>query len=242
MRQFIANHVKSCLEYQRYKATNLKPAGLLQTPAPAQRFDVIAVDLFGSLPETQHGNRWILMAEDTASKWIELFALPTASAEACAKLLIEEIFLRYGTPRKMISDNDVQLISDVMQKMTYCFNINSTFIPVYHPESNPVERKNRELKTQLAILVHLRNTWDEHVPSIRFAMNSTPCQTTGYTPTYLTFAREIRAPHDTMYDFRKVMEAENFVPAIPPYLKCLTDTLCVAKEHLLRTGSTQEPS
>ncbi|GFW13002.1 retrovirus-related Pol polyprotein from transposon 297 [Trichonephila clavipes] len=38
MRKFIADYVKSCSECIRYKATNQKPAGLLQTPVPAQRF------------------------------------------------------------------------------------------------------------------------------------------------------------------------------------------------------------
>ncbi|GFX44792.1 pro-Pol polyprotein [Trichonephila clavipes] len=36
MRKFIADYVKSYSEYIRYKATNQKPAGLLQTPVPAQ--------------------------------------------------------------------------------------------------------------------------------------------------------------------------------------------------------------
>ncbi|GFV93573.1 retrovirus-related Pol polyprotein from transposon 297 [Trichonephila clavipes] len=52
MRKFIAGHVKSCSECIRYKATNQKPEGLLQTPVPAQRFESIAIDLFGPLPET----------------------------------------------------------------------------------------------------------------------------------------------------------------------------------------------
>ncbi|GFV28931.1 transposon Tf2-11 polyprotein [Trichonephila clavipes] len=46
MRKFIADYVKSCSECIRYKATNQKPAGLLQTPVPAQRFESIAIDLF----------------------------------------------------------------------------------------------------------------------------------------------------------------------------------------------------
>ncbi|XP_018573667.1 protein NYNRIN-like [Anoplophora glabripennis] len=127
------------VECQHYKATNLKPAGLLQTPAPAQRLEVISVDLFGQLPITPQGNRWILIVEDIASKWVELFPLEIASAETCAKILINEIILRFGTPRKMISDNGVQFISEIMQKVIFCFGIRNSFIPAYHPESNPVE-------------------------------------------------------------------------------------------------------
>ncbi|GFT48235.1 pro-Pol polyprotein [Trichonephila clavipes] len=55
MRKFIADYVKNCSECIRFKATNQKSAGLLQTPAPAQRFESIANDLFGPLPGTTEG-------------------------------------------------------------------------------------------------------------------------------------------------------------------------------------------
>lgn len=235
MRKYVTAYLKSCIDCQRYKISNLKPAGLLQTPVPAQRFETIAIDLFGPLPETAQGNKWIFILEDTASKWVELFSLQIASAEECAKVLINEIILRYGTPRRAISDNGPQFISDVMQKVTFCFDINPKLIPVYHPESNPVERKNRDLKPQLAILTqNLHNTWDMHIASIRFAMNSTVCSSTGYTPAYLTFGRELRTPADTLYDFREVVNSENFVPNITPYLKKLATALEDAKEKVMR--------
>lgn len=235
MRKFITDYVQRCPECQRFKVSNVKPAGLLQTPTPAQRFEVLAVDLFGPLPQTKAGNKWILICEDQATKWIEIFPMVNATADACAKLLIDEVFLRYGTPRKLISDNGVQFISDVMQKVTFCFGIDTPFIPKYHAESNPVERKNRDMKTMLSILVqndHQR--WDEYIPSIRFAMNSTYTQATTYTPAFLSFAREMRDPHDNLYDFRKVVQAENFVPRITPYLQRLQDCLFDATQHVIR--------
>lgn len=122
------------------------------------------------------------------------------SAEYCAQILIDEIFLRFGTPRKIICDNGVQFVSAILQKVAFCSKIDLLFIPLYHPESNPVERKNRDLKTQLAILVGDKHaTWDAHVPSIRFCLNSTVTETTGSTPAFLTFAREIRASYDPVY-------------------------------------------
>ncbi|KAJ8911491.1 hypothetical protein NQ315_010863 [Exocentrus adspersus] len=45
-----------------------------------QRVEVLAVDLFGPLPQSEQGRRWILIVEDTASRWVELFALNEATA------------------------------------------------------------------------------------------------------------------------------------------------------------------
>ncbi|GFT04035.1 uncharacterized protein TNCV_3345971 [Trichonephila clavipes] len=85
--------VKNCPDCIKYKASNQKPSGLLQTPVPSQRFETLAIDLFGPLPESKDGKRWILIIEDCTTKWVELFALPNATAKECAITLIEEVLL-----------------------------------------------------------------------------------------------------------------------------------------------------
>ncbi|GFV26859.1 retrovirus-related Pol polyprotein from transposon 412 [Trichonephila clavipes] len=51
MRKYITDYVKNCPDCIKYKASNQKPSGLLQTPVPAKRFETLAIDLFGPLPE-----------------------------------------------------------------------------------------------------------------------------------------------------------------------------------------------
>ncbi|CAH2108922.1 unnamed protein product [Euphydryas editha] len=137
MRQYVTNYLKACELCQKFKPTNLKPAGLLQTPVPQQRFEVLAMDLFGPLPEGSKGEKWIFLVEDTASRWVELFPLVEANAENCARTLIEEVFMRYGFPRRIISDNGPQFVSAVMQKAMHVLEIRQNLSPVYHPECNP---------------------------------------------------------------------------------------------------------
>ena len=233
MRKYITDYLKTCTECQRYKSSNLKPPGLLQTPVPAQRFEIIAVDLFGPLPKGPQGERWVLIVEDTASKWVELFALSEATAEICAKTLVGEIFMRYGLPRRMISDNGVQFVADVMQKALFVLGVKQNLIPLYHPEANPVERRNRDLKVHLAILVEGNHKqWPEVLPFVRFALNSSFTISTGSTPAYLTFGRELRSPLSVQADLRAVIESENLVPQITPYLLKLVDSLSQAKENI----------
>ncbi|GFV32247.1 transposon Tf2-8 polyprotein [Trichonephila clavipes] len=172
--------VKNCPDCIKHKASNQKPSGLLQTPVPAQRFETLAIDLFGPLLESKDGKRWILIIEDCTTKWVELFSLPNATAKECAITLIEEVLLRYGIPRRLISDNRTQFVSAVMQQICYLLNIHQSLIPVYHPQANPVERKNRDLKPRLAILVQDKHDcWSEKLPFIRFALNTAKCETTG---------------------------------------------------------------
>lgn len=60
------------------------------------------------------GYRWILVCTDQATKWTEVFPLVHATAEECAKTLIGEIFLRYDTYRKSLSDNGVHFVSAIL--------------------------------------------------------------------------------------------------------------------------------
>ncbi|XP_023312856.1 uncharacterized protein LOC111692953 [Anoplophora glabripennis] len=88
-----------------------------------------------------------------------------------------------------------------------------------------VERKNRDLKPRLAILVGDDHTsWADKLPTIRFAMNTAWCQSTGQTAAYLNFGREMRTLDDVTHDLRPIVEAENFVPQITPYLQMVTST------------------
>ncbi|GFY33744.1 gag-Pol polyprotein [Trichonephila clavipes] len=50
-------------------------------------------------------------------------------------------------------------------------------------------------------------------------MNTTVCDTTGHTPAYLLFGRELRTVDDVVQDFKSVVPNDNFVAEITPYLK-----------------------
>ncbi|GFU94621.1 protein NYNRIN [Trichonephila clavipes] len=131
MKKFISEYIKTCPECNRYKPTNQKPAGLLRTPAYAQRFETLAIELFGPLPKTPTGKKGIFIVEDTSTKWVELFSLAEATAENCAKTLIEEVLYDSGLPRRLIRDNGPQFISAVMQLTCGLLEITQDLIPVY---------------------------------------------------------------------------------------------------------------
>ncbi|GFT60794.1 integrase catalytic domain-containing protein [Trichonephila clavipes] len=94
-----------------------------------------------------------------------------------------------------------------MQQLCSILNIDHDIIPVYHPQANPVERKNRDLKPRIAILVQNRHDeWEDKLPSIRFALNSAKCDTTEITSYLKRLARissEVRERIEEKQDQRK---------------------------------------
>lgn len=177
MSNIMRDYVKKCEKCQRYKVSNTKPAGLLQTPVLQQFFETLAIDLFGPLPETSSGHKWIFIVEDVATKWTELFPLKDATAQECSKVLIEEVFFLFGTPKSLAT-----MVSSIMQQTLHCLGTTQSLIPVYHPEANLVKRNNRELKTQLLVGGE-HDSWSTHLPAVRFTLNTTYCQSTGHSAT-----------------------------------------------------------
>ncbi|XP_072401571.1 uncharacterized protein [Diabrotica undecimpunctata] len=74
------------------------------------------------------------------------------TVESRAGYCIDEIMLRFETPREVLSDNGVQFDSDIIQSVAQPLGFSQSLIPVYHPATNSVERKNHDQKTQLIIL------------------------------------------------------------------------------------------
>ncbi|GFX58316.1 integrase catalytic domain-containing protein [Trichonephila clavipes] len=106
-----------------------------------------------------------------------------------------------------------------MQQICYLLNIHQSPKPVYHPQANPVERTNRDLKPWLAILVQDKHDcWSEKLSFIRFAINTAKGETTGQTAAFLNFGRELRTPSEEFNDIRVVIQNDNFMREITPYL------------------------
>ncbi len=66
----------------------------------------------------------------------------------------------------------------------------------YHPQANGmVERLNHTLADMLSMNINSTHTnWDEILPYVTFAYNSSMQESTGRTPFYLTYGREERLP------------------------------------------------
>ncbi|GKB75590.1 reverse transcriptase domain-containing protein [Tanacetum coccineum] len=60
-------------------------------------FDVWGIDFMGPFPSSRE-NKYILVAVDYLSKWVEAKALPTMNAQVCIKFLKSLFLPNYGTP------------------------------------------------------------------------------------------------------------------------------------------------
>nr|GEZ41443.1 reverse transcriptase domain-containing protein [Tanacetum cinerariifolium] len=108
-------------------------------------FNVWGIDFMGPFPSSR-GNKYILVAVDYLSKWLEAKALPTNDARVVCKFL-KNLFARFGKPRAIISYRGTHFCNDQFAKVMQNFSVTHRLATPYHPQtSGQVEVSNRGLK------------------------------------------------------------------------------------------------
>ncbi|GBN48124.1 Transposon Ty3-I Gag-Pol polyprotein, partial [Araneus ventricosus] len=197
----IVRYVMHCHDCQRRKSIPQRPPGRLVSIPPAMvPFHRIGVDLLGRFPKSARGNKWIIVCTDYSTRYATTKALPTAEAEEVAKFLLEEILLRHGAPRVIITDRGTVFQSRLVSTLAELCNIDHRMTTAYHPQTNGLtERFNKTLADMLSMYVNIeQRNWDEILPFVTFAYNTAKQETTGSTPFYLLHGREAETTLDTM--------------------------------------------
>lgn len=147
-------------------------------------FELVGIDVTGPFPTTKRGNRYIIVAIDYFSKYVEAACVPDYTALTTAQFLLDNIVLRHGTPKSIISDQGPNFESKLVKELSKLLNINKLHSSPYHAMGNGmVERENRSLKSALRSYVQQdQANWDVWVPSVVFARNTTVHSTTGFSP------------------------------------------------------------
>nr|GEV74350.1 hypothetical protein [Tanacetum cinerariifolium] len=150
-------------------------------------FDVWGIDFIGPFLSSQ-GNRYILVAFDYLSKWVEAKALPTNDARVVVKFL-KSFFSRFGAPRAIISDRGTYFCNDKFAKVMSKYGVTHRLATAYHPQTNgQVEVSNHDLNRILERTVgQNRASWSEKLKDALWAFRTaykTPIRCTPYKLVY----------------------------------------------------------
>jgi len=164
-------------------------------------FERIAIDIAGPFPESDRGNRYLLVAMDYFTKWPEVYAIPNQEASTVADALVTHFFCRFGVPIELHSDQGRDFESRLMQEVLERLGVNKTRTTPLHPKSDGmVERYVKTIEEHLRKVVstHQRD-WDERLPIFLLAYRASTHETTGVTPASMVFGRELRLPRNLMF-------------------------------------------
>ncbi len=194
----IAKYVASCDLCQKHKYANRQPYGKMISPRVRLPFEKIAVDLIGPMPKSTRGNTHALVIVDTCTNWPEVF--PLRSAQVTSKGCIEKtlsVFCKFGFPKLIVSDNGPQFASDLWVSVMRKLGTTAVFTTPYHPQSNPTERRNRDVKTYIRkFCENAHNKWDDRIDEMLYVLRSSPTKSTKLSPAKMLFGRELTGPMD----------------------------------------------
>ncbi|CAM8990449.1 unnamed protein product [Rhodiola kirilowii] len=180
-----------------------------QSILPVELFDVWGIDYMGPFPSS-YGNKYILVAVDYVSKWVEAIASPTCDAKVVTRLFKKIIFPRFGVPRTVISDGGSHLKEKYFEALLCKYVVSHQVKTPYHPQtSGQVEVSNWEIKAILEKTVgSSRKDWssklDDALWAYRFAYK-TPI---GMSPYRLIYGKPCHLPVEMEY---KAMWAIKFL-------------------------------
>nr|GEW82377.1 reverse transcriptase domain-containing protein [Tanacetum cinerariifolium] len=124
--------VKNCDVCQRQGKISQRDEMPQNSIQVCEIFDVWGIDFMGPFPSSR-GNKYILVAVDYLSKWVEAKALPTNDARVVCKFL-KNLFARFGTPRAIISDRGTHFCNDQFAKVMLKYGVTYRLATPYHPQ------------------------------------------------------------------------------------------------------------
>ena len=195
---------QSCLTCQEKGGKPQKQDFHLQPARQGYPFQSINCDIVGPLTKSRQQHEYILTVQCMFTRWMEAFPLRRPTALEVAMKLSREVFPRFGFPSIIKVDNGTHFKNHVIQDLTNSLGIKVVFSPPYHPQSNPVERQHRTLKSILTSIILSSSErrpamWEDYLPAALFAVRTMVNKTTGYTPYKLLFGREAGSELDILF-------------------------------------------
>ncbi|XP_055814565.1 uncharacterized protein LOC129884264 [Solanum dulcamara] len=146
-------------------------------------------------PPASNGHRFILVAIDYFTKWVEASTYKAVTKKVVADFVRNNIICRFGIPESIITDNAANLNSDLMKEICERFKITHRNSTTYRPQMNgAVEAANKNIKKILRKIVDGHRQWHEKLPYALLGYRTTIRTSTGETPYMLVYGSEAVIP------------------------------------------------
>ena len=219
----VATFIRSCRKCQEISdpkgagcRTRLRPWE--QASGPNVR---VHADLCGPLRSSGE-NKHILVMTCAFSKFVELTPIPNKEAATVASAIFGSWVCRYGPMEKLVTDGGREFANKTLHALLNLMGARQLVNSPLHPQAaGAVERFNREMGSYLRAFVDDDTlNWEEFLPALQFAHNTSVSRSTCFTPHFLMFNDDPRLPSSAPLPQR---------PDNPPTTQRLFDNLLRAR-------------
>ncbi|GJU19630.1 reverse transcriptase domain-containing protein [Tanacetum coccineum] len=206
--EFVNTSCDACQRQGKISQHDEMPQNAIQV---CEIFDLWGIDFMGPFPSSR-GNKYILVAVDYLSKWVEAKALPTNDARVVVKFL-KSLFSRFGAPRAIISDRGDHFVYRQFDRVQSKYGVTPVLSTPYHPQSQTcqVEVTNRGLKRILERTVgENRASWSDKLDDALWAFRTAYKTPIGCTPYKLVYGKACHLPVELEHKAYWALKHANF--------------------------------
>jgi hypothetical protein len=169
------------------------------------------MDLVGPLPTAQGNCRFVAVAVDYFTKWVEAKPLANIKAPTIQKFFWQNIVCRFAVPGELTVDNGKQFDCYTFKEYCKTLRTHAKFSSVYHPQSNgAVERANGLIFSGIkkCLFDQKKGKWVDELPKVIWSHNTTVSRATGFSPFRLLFGTEAMTPKEIKNENMRVLKAK----------------------------------
>jgi len=147
-------------------------------------------------PPSSEGNKFILVATEYYTKWVEAISLKIAIQKHIINFIKEYIICRFGIPQRLIMDNGENFIGKDIIEFCKKMKIDQRFSSIYYPQGNgQAEATNKIIKKILAKTIQQNGRdWHDKFPYALWEYRTSMRIAIGATPYPLVYGYEVVIP------------------------------------------------
>nr|GEX00272.1 reverse transcriptase domain-containing protein [Tanacetum cinerariifolium] len=188
--------IRKCNDCQIHRPIAKHPQQSLTPITAPWPFYKWGIDIAGPFPEGPGKVKFLIVAMDYFTKWIEAKAVATITGGQVKKFVWDNIVCRFGISGEIISDNGKEFSDNPFKNWCDKLNITQRFASVKHPQSNGLVKKaNRSLGEGIKSRLGEGNkNWVVELPHVLWAYRTMIKSNHDDTPFSLTYGTEAVIP------------------------------------------------
>jgi hypothetical protein len=196
-------YYKGCESCQKFRDVQLAPAAMLHLIIKSWPFHGWALDFIGQIhPTSSKGNRFVLVATDYFTKWIEAVPLKNMSHKEVIQFISEHIIHRFDIPQTLTMDQGSSFMSHQVHKFVESLKIKLLSSSPYYAQANgQAESSNKTLIKLIKKKIEKNpKRWHEVLSEALWTHHISKHSTTKVTSFELVYGQEVILPVEVNLD------------------------------------------
>lgn len=194
--------IRVCHDCQITKHGTLNYVGPCQSIITKEIGELVMIDLYGPLPAGKFGMNYILVLQDSFSKFVKFFELKQATTRSV--LGKTKKFFEIIKPKAIMSDNGSQFSSKTWKETMEYLGVRVVYTTVRNPRPNSVERVNKELGRLFRTYCRTNHKgWVSVLPKLEELYNNTYHDSIGFTPCEVMYGKSAEISFDKLIEIEQ---------------------------------------